>query len=144
MTYPSIPFYPSQSSVFNSISQARVKRVLVVMRDRLLDEGVACLLKAQPDLQVSTLKMADWESLAGEVESLRPEAIIFTELDTHETSQMIEQLGGNRARKGRQVIVIRANENALDVYEQQHVVTSSKNLMNVVREGFFASSLRWH
>lgn len=144
MTYPSIPFYSSRASVFNSIPQARVKRVLVVMRDRLLDEGVACLLKAQPDLQVLTLKMADWESLAGEVESLRPEAIIFTELDAPETAQMIERIGGNRAPKGRQVIVIRANENALDVYEQQHVVTSSKNLMNVVREGFFASSLRWH
>ena len=112
------------------------RRVLLIGDDSLLTEGVAGLLMAELNLNVSDLTYTDDTTFVEAIQRLKPEVVVLKETPLLDLARFFHLLRDVPFEEALRVIVIREDDRALDVYERQHVIpTRSQDLVALIRRG---------
>lgn len=112
-----------------------MSHVLVVESGLLLDEGVERLLKRERDLQVSGIAYADDASFLQDVSALRPDVILLNAEGPLDSMRILELLSGLPSLVSLRLIVVRPDDNQIDVYEKKRVIVASRDdLLNLIRQ----------
>ena len=109
-------------------------RVLVVETGTLLDEGVESLLSQETDLQVSGICYADDVSFLEDVSQARPDVILLNEDGPLDSVRIFELLNSLPGLASLRLIIVRPDDNTIDMYEKKQVVaTHSDDLLHLIR-----------
>lgn len=109
--------------------------VLVVESGRLLDEGVKRLLEQELDLQVSGVAYGDDASFLQDVSALRPDVILLNAEGPLDSTRILELLSGLPSLASLRLIVVRPDDNQIDMYEKKRVIAASRDdLLNLIRQ----------
>ena len=108
--------------------------VLIVGNGSLLDEGVESILKRQGDVRVSGIAYADDTAFLQDVSNMRPDVILLNERSPLTPQRILELLADNPMLATLQVIVVRPDDNTIDVYERQRVTARRvADLVHLIR-----------
>ena len=111
-------------------------RVLVVESGSLLDEGVESLLIRETDMQVSGISYADDATFLQDVTHARPDVILLNEDGPLDSARIFELLRDLPGLASLRVIIVRPDDNAIDLYERKQVIaTQSDDLLALIRRG---------
>ena len=111
-----------------------MQHVLVVENGSLLDEGVERLLSHETDFLVSGITYADETAFLQDVSDKRPDVILLNEAGPLDSVQIFELLKNLPTIATLRVIIVRPDDNAIDVYDRQRVIaTQSRDLIGLVR-----------
>ena len=109
-------------------------RVLIPESGSLLDEGLKSLLRRDGNLQIETVAFKDKALFFQDVARLCPEVIVWNEIGPLETIQWCELIDVIPQLMNLRVIVIHPDDNAIDVYEKQHVTaTQISDLIAIIK-----------
>lgn len=112
------------------------RRVLLIGDSSLLKEGLASLLMAELNLEVSDITYTDDTAFVEAVLRVRPEVVVLKETPSLNLARFFQLLRDVPFEQALRVIVISVEDKALDVYEKQRVIpTRSKDLVNLIRQG---------
>ena len=112
------------------------RRVLIVASGSLLEEGMGSLLKRADDLQVSDIAYTDDTTFLQDLSDIRPDVILLNETGALDSVRILELLKGLPTLATLRVIVVRSDDNMIDVYERRRVATTqSADLIATVRRG---------
>lgn len=103
------------------------RRVLVVENGSLLDEGVKSLLRRKTALKVSGVTYADEATLLKDISQLSPDVIVLNEAGPVDSVQICKLLKSLSAPTAWCVIVVRPDDNRIDLYKKQSVIASKSN-----------------
>ena len=119
-------------------SNLSLQRISIVGDNSLFEEGVAHLLTLGTDLAVSGITYTDDLSFLNAISHNKPDAILLNESTTFDVCHILELLFTESSLSARYVIVIRLDNNTVDVYEmpKRFVITKRDELINVVRGNF--------
>ena len=113
-----------------------VPRVLMVKCGSLLDEGVESLLLQEADLQVTGITYSDEIAFLQDVSHARPGAILLNEAGPLDSVRIFELLKDLPALATLRVIIIRPDDNTIDVYEKRRIIVArSGDLLALIRSG---------
>src|SRR3972149_5039421 len=98
-----------------------MQRVLVVESGSLLDEGVASLLAQESDLHVSGIAYANDTAFLQDISDARPDVILLNEAGPLDSVRILELLKSIPTLASLRVIVVRLDDNVIDMYEKQSV-----------------------
>jgi hypothetical protein len=102
----------------------------------LLDEGVASLLKQEDDLSVSGIAYKDKATFLQDLVQARPDVIVWSEQDGTDAARVCELLPEIPVQGAIRVIIVRPDDNQVDVYEKRCVVTTQRrDLITLVGRG---------
>ena len=101
-------------------------RVLVVESGSLLDAGVKSLLMQKTNLKVSGIPYANEATFLQDISRLSPDVIVLNEAGPIDSVQVFKLLKSVPAQTTLRVIVVRSDDNRIDIY-QKHCVTASKS-----------------
>ena len=110
------------------------RSVLIIETGSLLEEGIQRLLAQEADLRVSGVMYTEEAVLLQDIARICPDVIVLNETGPLASAQAFEMLeavanGGNLS-----VIVVRSDNNTIDVYEKRSTtVTKSGDLLALVR-----------
>lgn len=110
-----------------------MKRVLIIKTGSLLDDGLKSLLMRESELQVATATYT--ESIAFLMGSghIDHDVIVISEVDSSSRIQTSELLHRISAQATLRVIVIRLDNNVIDVYDKQCLkLTCNNELVTLV------------
>lgn len=103
------------------------QRVLI-FGESIFEEGIARLLASGADLQVSGAKYTDDLAFLDEIAQKLPDVILLNESTPQNTARILKLLFSIPSLAGLRVIIIRLNDNMVDVYEMpKQVVASNEN-----------------
>jgi chemotaxis response regulator CheB len=112
------------------------RRVLLIGDSSLLHKGVASLLMAELNLEVSDIIFTDDVAFVEAIQRLQPEVVVLKETPSLDVARFFRLLRDVPFEQALRVIVVHVEDRALDVYEKQRVVpTQSKDLVNLIRRG---------
>lgn len=112
------------------------RRVLLIGDSSLLHAGVASLLMAELNLEVSDINFTDGMAFVEAIQRLQPEVVVLKETPSLDLARFFRLLRNVSFEQTLRVIVVRVEDMALDMYEKQRVVlTQSKDLVNLIRLG---------
>ena len=113
-----------------------MRRVLVIESGSLLDEGVESLLVHETDLQVSGISYADDDTFLHDVSDARPDVILLNEAGPLDSARIFELLKNLPGLATLRIIVVRPDDNTIDLYERQRVeAIQSNDLLALIRRG---------
>lgn len=111
-----------------------MRRVLIIEGGSLLEEGMGALLAREPDLHVKGVSFADETTFLQDVAAMRPDVILMNESGPLTSERMLDLLKRVPALAGMRVILVRSQDNTINMYEHQQVVaTKVDDLLNLVR-----------
>ena len=88
----------------------------------------------EPELQVATATYADSTTFLEDVDHAFPDVILLCEADPLEWTRKFELLQRIPAQEHLRVIVIRLDDNVLEVYDKKCLKATRKNdLINIIR-----------
>jgi DNA-binding NarL/FixJ family response regulator len=109
-------------------------RILVVESESLFGDAVASLLREAHDLQVRDVAYTDDTAFLRDVSDLRPDAILLNEKGPLDSRRILELLANIPTLASLRVIVVRPDDNMIDVYERQRVTAhQGADLLALVR-----------
>ena len=114
------------------------RRVVIVGTDSLLDEGIKKLLAHEPDLEVSSIAYTDEATFLQDVSQAHPDVILLNEASPLDSARIFALLKNIEIPipATLRVIVVRADDNAIDVYQKQHVIATRRDdLFTFIRGG---------
>jgi chemotaxis response regulator CheB len=110
------------------------RRVLVVEGGSLVEEGIENLLSREPDLQVIGVPFAGESALLQNVVDLHPDVILINESGPLTSERILELLKSLPKLASLRVIMVRADDSTIDVFEHQRVdATEVDDLLNLIR-----------
>jgi len=119
-----------------STSSQPFRRVLLIGDASLLKEGVASLLMADLDLEVSDITYTNDTAFVEAIQRVRPEVVVLKETPSLGLARFFRLLRDVPFEPALRVIVLHVEDKRLDVYEKQRVIpTRSKDLVNLIRRG---------
>ena len=119
-----------------STSSQPFRRVLLIGDSSLLKEGVARLLMADLNLEVSDITYTNDTAFAEAIQRVRPEVVVLKETPSLGLARFFRLLRDVPLEPALRVIVLHVEDKGLDVYEKQRVIpTRSKDLVNLIRRG---------
>jgi len=99
----------------------------------VLDEGIKSLLAREPELAVSTVTYVDPNELLKEPLA-NHDIIVLCEVSPLDWIRTCELLRGHSHQKNSRVIIIRLEDNVLEIYDKQYLKVARKNdLINIIR-----------
>jgi hypothetical protein len=102
----------------------------------LLKEGVASLLMAELNLEVSDITYTDDTSFVQDILRVRPEVVVLKETPSLDLARFFRLLREVPFEEALRVIVVHVEDKALDVYERQRVIPAhSRDLVELIRRG---------
>ncbi len=96
--------------------------VLEVSNGTVFDEGVLNLLKDEADLRVSAVAFGDELTFLRNVLEIQPDVIVFNESGPLYLARIFELLMSLPFRSVIRIIVIRQNNDTIDLYERRQVI----------------------
>jgi hypothetical protein len=112
------------------------QRVLIVAGGSLLEEGVGSLLKQELDLHVSDVVYRDDSTFLQDVADARPDTILLNAEGPLDSRRILELLANVPTLAALRVIVVRPDDNTIDIYERQRIIaTRSADLLALIRLG---------
>ncbi len=112
------------------------RRVLLIGDTSVLKEGVARLLMADLNLEVSDMTYTNDTAFAEAIQRVRPEVVVLKETPSLGLVRFFRLLRDVPLEPALRVIVLHVEDKGLDVYEKQRVIpTRSKDLVNLIRRG---------
>ena len=112
------------------------RRVLVVESESgsLFDQGLKSLLRRRTGWKVSGIIYTDEATLLKEMSHLCPDVIVLNEAGPIGPAHICQLLKNVPARLALRVIVVRSNDNAIDLYRKQTVIASkSRDLIALIQ-----------
>ena len=103
------------------------RRVLVMENGSLLDEAMKALLTHETGLTVSGVTYADETTFLNDVSQMCPDVIVMNDAGPLDAAQLCRLLDHIPAREALWVIVVRSDDNMIDLYKKQSVVTSQSH-----------------
>lgn len=103
------------------------RRVLVMENGSLFDEAMKALLTDDTGLTVSGVAYADETTFLNDVSRMCPDVIVLNDAGPLDTAQLCKLLDHIPAREALWVIVVRSDDNMIDLYKKQSVVTSQSH-----------------
>jgi hypothetical protein len=111
-----------------------VLRVLIPQSGSLFDEGLKSLIRRDDGLQILTATAGDAATFFAEVTRLSPEVILLNGASDLEQIPFSEMLNILPAATNLRLIVVRSDDNVIDVYEKRRVqAVNSSDLLAVIR-----------
>jgi DNA-binding NarL/FixJ family response regulator len=108
--------------------------VLVIGSGTLFDEGLRGLLARQDGVRVSGTIHTDTPALLHQISHTQPDTIVISQIESASLSHVCEWLQKSPAPGALRVIVVRADDNAIDVYEKRTVVAAQHDdFITIVR-----------
>jgi hypothetical protein len=109
------------------------KRILVVQTGSILDEGIKTLIMNEPNLQAATVTYTDHHAFLEQGAYTHHDVLLLSEaspLDWIHTSQILR---GISPWKNLRVIIIRLEDNLLEVYDKQCLkMTHNSDLISFI------------
>lgn len=81
-------------------------------------EGISSLLAKETDFQVSTMNYSESEIMLRDIEQIKPDVFLFCESSPVDRDLTTELLHKVLARRETHAIVVRQDENIIDVYDK--------------------------
>jgi DNA-binding NarL/FixJ family response regulator len=111
-------------------------RLLLVDGGSLFDEALKSLLKQESDLHLACVAGADQAALLEAITQAQPDTILMNETDPQHTWRFLHFLQTVPALAGWQAIIVRLDDNAIDIYERRRIMaTQGDDLLTLVRGG---------
>lgn len=108
--------------------------VLFVESGSLLDQGMESLLGREGDIQISGITYSDDDAFLRQISDLRPDVILTNAEGPLNSIQILELLEANPTLTTLKVIMVRPDDNVIDVYERQQVTARrSADLIALIR-----------
>ena len=125
------------------------QRVFIVGAGSMFEEGILCLLTFDSDLQVSGSGYNDDASFLSDITQLQPDVILLNESTPLNPARLLELLSSIPKNAGRRVIIVRLNNNIIDVYDfpyrallrklhkrWQFIITKREDLIDIIHGDF--------
>ena len=110
------------------------RRVLLIGDSSLLKEGVASLLMAELNLEVSDVTYTDDTTFVQDILRVRPEVVVLKETPALDLARFFQLLRDVPFEEALRVIVVHVEDKALDVYEKKRVIPKrSQDLVRLIR-----------
>lgn len=110
--------------VSNGYKGRVTRRVLVMENGSLFDEAMKALLTHDTGLTVSGVAYADETTFLNDVSRMSPDVIVLNDAGPLDAAQLCKLLEHVPAREALWVIVVRSDDNVIDLYKKQSVVAS--------------------
>ena len=107
---------PDQITTIISNEKKADKRVIVAGTGSALDEGIKSLLMREPELKLATAAYSDPTAFLKEVAQVSPDVIVVSETGSLDWNWTSALLHGLLPRQALRLIVIRLEDNILEVY----------------------------
>jgi hypothetical protein len=98
-----------------------MRRILVVNSGSMLDEGVTKLLAAREGLDVLSIDFESEDALIRSLDSIRPDVIVINRESCINLPRLFGLIGNVSRFKRLQIVMISADSNTMDVYENQKI-----------------------
>jgi DNA-binding NarL/FixJ family response regulator len=92
--------------------------ILLLGPQSLLYEGISSLLANETDFQVSTMNYSEPEIMLRDIDQIKPDVFLFCEASPVDRDLTTELLHKVLARRETHAIVIRQDDNIIDVYNK--------------------------
>ena len=113
----------------------RKLRVVVLDSGLLFNEGLASLLRHEPDLRVSRVAYDCDGLFARKVGRARPDVIVLTEVSPIDTIRVFRLLKDMPSLADLRVIIVRSDDNTVEIYKRHSVsVVHHDNLLALIRQ----------
>jgi DNA-binding NarL/FixJ family response regulator len=120
--------------VSNGVENRVNRRVLVMENGSLFDEAMKALLTHDTGLTVSGVAYADETTFLNDVSRMSPDVIVLNDAGPLDAAQLCKLLEHIPARGALWVIVVRSDDNLIDLYKKQSVVASqSRDLLALIQ-----------
>jgi hypothetical protein len=106
---------------FNHSHGDAMRHIFVVNNGLLLEEGIVKLLASRDGLNVLSIDFVNEEALVREIEALCPNAVIINREGSIDLARFFNILAGLPDFNRLQILIVSANSNMIDVYENQQV-----------------------
>lgn len=98
-----------------------MRHIFVVNNGLLFEEGLVRLLVSREGLDVLSIDFANEEALVREIETLCPNVVIINREGSIDLARFFNILMGLPDFNRLQILIVSANSNMIDVYENQQV-----------------------
>ena len=100
----------------------------------MLDAGIKNLLARDSGLKIATVTFTDLTALLKEVSKKNPDIVVLSESNALDYIRTSEFLRGISPQKTLRVIVIRLQDNVLEIYDKRRpTMTRDRDLINFVK-----------
>lgn len=108
--------------------------VLVVGNRTLFDEGLTGLLAQEGGLRISGIAYKDKATFLREIARVQPDAILMNEIGMANPGQICEWLKESPVPETVRVIIVRADDNRVEVYEKRTITVAHRaDLISLIR-----------
>jgi hypothetical protein len=98
-----------------------MRRILVVNSGSMLDEGVTMLLAGWEGLDVLSIGFESEDELIRNLDSIKPEVIVINRESCINLARLFGLIGNISGFRRLQIVMISADSNTMDVYENQKI-----------------------
>ena len=113
-----------------------LRNVLIVGERSLFQEGLEKLLSPETGMSVISAKYTNDPELLAAIAQTRPDVILVNESTTFDSAHILELLFSESALTILQVVVIRLDNNIVDVYEMPKRFVTTKRFVITRRDDF--------
>ncbi len=113
--------------VSNGYEGRVTRRVLIMENGSLFDEAMKALLTHETGLAVSGVPYADETTFLNDVSRMCPDVIVLNDAGPLDAAQLCKLLEHVPVREALWVIVIRSDDNMIDLYKKHSVVASQSH-----------------
>lgn len=100
----------------------------------MFEEGLSSLIRRDSGLQILTVLATDMTTFFQEVTRLSPEVILLNGVSHLETIKFCELLNTLPAEASLRLVIVRPDDNVIDVYEKRRVVAArSGDLLTIIK-----------
>jgi predicted glycosyltransferase len=92
--------------------------ILLLGPESLLYEGISSLLANETDFEVSTMNYSESEIMLRDIDQIKPDVFLFCEASPVDRDLTTELLHKVLARRETHAIVVRQDDNIIDVYDK--------------------------
>ncbi|MEP7133684.1 MAG: hypothetical protein ABI904_02010 [Chloroflexota bacterium] len=114
-------FSLSSNISFDQLNGDSMRRILVINNRSLLEEGLLSLLASKDGLDVLSIDFDGEEALVRNFNFLHPDVIIINRESSINLARLLGLLSSNPDFSRLYILVISADSNMIDVYENQQV-----------------------
>jgi chemotaxis response regulator CheB len=115
---------------------AKIQRVLIVGTGSVLDDGIHQLLHDVPALRVSSIIFTTEDAFLDTLSGVCPDVIVLNEDCPLSSMRIFELLENVTKPIALRVLVLRADDNTIDMYERKQTkATATNDLLALIRNG---------
>lgn len=110
------------------------RRLLIIEGGSLLDEALKNLLSSRVTSQIVSVAQVDDTTLLETIRELGPDTIVVSEASSQDSARILRMLYDAPTLNVWRIIIVRHDDNRMDVYEKHCVVASKRDdLLELVR-----------